>query len=353
MSLDNEMDSLVSIKAFGVGGGGSNAVSRMAQDASASVEYIAVNTDAQALLKATTPIKLRIGDQLTRGLGAGGDPEIGADAAEESRDDIYEVVKGADMVFIAAGMGGGTGTGAAPIIAQIAKESGALTIGIVTKPFGFEGQRRARQAEQGIAKMHDAVDSLIVIPNERLLQVAGAEASWKDAFGLADDILRSGVHAISQLVTVPGEINLDFADIRSVMSNSGQSIMAIGEGRGTTRAVDAARSAIENPLLEVDITGATGVLFSITAGPDLALSEIHEAAAVIASAVDPDANIIFGVVPDDKMVDNDIRLTLIATGYEANTPSEEAVVDEILQQALGDGDFDLPPFLRRKGRIVH
>jgi cell division protein FtsZ len=351
MTTEKDIENLVSIKAFGVGGGGSNAVSRMAADASPSVEYIAVNTDAQALIKTAAPTKLRIGDQLTRGLGAGGDPEIGNQAAEESREDIYEVVKGSDMVFIAAGMGGGTGTGAAPTIAQIAKETGALTIGIVTKPFAFEGQRRARQAEEGIARMHDAVDSLIVIPNEKLLEVAGIEASWKEAFGLADDILRNGVHAISQLVTVPGEINLDFADIRSVMANSGQSIMAIGEGRGTTRAVDAARAAIENPLLDIDITGATGVLFSITAGSDLALSEIHDAAAVIADSVDPDANIIFGVVPDKK-ADKDIKLTLIATGYESNTPSEETVVDEILQQALGDGDFDLPPFLRRKGRVV-
>ena len=351
MSLGNDIDSLVSIKAFGVGGGGSNAVSRMAREASPGVEYIAVNTDAQALMRTDAPVRLRIGDALTRGLGAGGNPEIGQQAAEESRDDIYEAVKGCDMVFVACGMGGGTGTGSAPIIAQVAKESGALTIGIVTRPFGFEGVRRARQAEEGIARMHDAVDSLIIVPNERLLAVAGAEASWQDAFRMADDVLRQGVHAISELVTVPGEINLDFADVRNIMSDSGQALMAIGYGRGTTRAVDAAKAAIANPLLEVDITGAKGVLLNISAGPDLALSEIHTAADVIAQAVDPDANIIFGVVPDPK-IESEIRLTLIATGFQTTSGDreEDHVVDQILREALGDADLDLPPFLRRKSR---
>jgi cell division protein FtsZ len=352
MALSNDIDSLVKIKCFGVGGGGSNAVSRMAKEASPGVEYVGVNTDAQALARMDTPIRLRIGDQLTRGLGAGGNPEIGMKAAEESRDDIYESVKGADMVFVAAGMGGGTGTGAAPVIAQVAKETGALTIGIVTRPFAFEGSRRARQAEEGIARLKDAVDSLIIVPNERLLAVAGQDASWQDAFRLADDVLRQGVHAISELVTIPGEINLDFADVRNVMSNSGQALMAIGHGRGSSRAIDAAKQAIANPLLEVDITGAKGVLFNISAGADLALAEIHAAADVIAQSVDPDANIIFGVVPDPKS-DGEVRLTLIATGFqttEQGMMEDDRVVDQILREALGDADLDLPPFLRRKSR---
>ncbi len=353
MSLTSDVDSLVKIKCFGVGGGGCNAVNRMVAQASPGVEYIAVNTDAQALTRNERSGRLRIGDALTRGLGAGGSPEVGQMAAEESRDQILEEVKGADMVFVAAGMGGGTGTGAAPIIAEVAREAGALTIGIVTRPFGFEGVHRARQAEEGIRRLQDAVDSLIIVPNERLLAVAGSEASWQDAFKMADDVLRQGVHAISELVTVPGEINLDFADVRNIMSESGQALMAIGQGSGADRAVEAANSAIANPLLEVDITGATGVLFNIAAGPDLALSEIHAAADVIARAVDSEANIIFGVVPNDTL-NGDVTLTLIATGFQTSRRELEndAVVDEILRAALGDSPDtdDLPPFLRRKSR---
>ena len=351
MALSEDVDGLVRIKAFGVGGGGSNAVSRMAREAVPGIEYIAVNTDAQALARTDTPFRLRIGDQITRGLGAGGNPEIGREAAEESRDDIYEAVKTSDMVFVASGMGGGTGTGAAPVISQIAKETGALTIGIVTRPFAFEGAHRARQAEEGIARLHGAVDSLIIVPNERLLHVAGAEASWNDAFQMADDVLGQGVHAISELVTVPGDINLDFADVRTVMAGSGQALMSIGTGRGSTRATDAARAAIQNPLLEIDITGATGVLFNITAGSDLTLAEIHAASDVIAQAVDPNANIIFGVV-SNRASDGEIHLTLIATGFETTQDAmeDDEVVDQILRDALGDGDLDLPPFLRRKTR---
>ena len=352
MSLISDVDNLVTIKCFGVGGGGCNAVTRMVAQASPGVEYIAVNTDAQALTRNDTSGRLRIGESLTRGLGAGGSPEIGQNSAEESREQIFDEMNGADMVFVAAGMGGGTGTGAAPVIAQIARDAGALTIGIVTRPFGFEGAHRARQAEEGISRLHDAVDSLIIVPNERLLAVAGSEASWQDAFKMADDVLRQGVHSISELVTVPGEINLDFADVRNIMAESGQALMAIGHGTGSSRAVDAANAAIANPLLEIDITGATGVLFNIAAGPDLALSEIHAAADVIARAVDGDANIIFGVVPSDSL-NGDVRLTLIATGFQTSGPDMEndQVVDEILRAALGDSDSDeLPPFLRRKSR---
>ncbi|MBI4236367.1 MAG: cell division protein FtsZ, partial [Chloroflexi bacterium] len=280
MALVNDLDNLVKIKCFGVGGGGGNAVSRMAREATGGVEYIAVNTDAQALMRCDVPFRLRIGDSLTRGLGAGGNPELGQKAAEESRDDIYDAIKGADMVFVAAGMGGGTGTGGAPVIAQIAKEAGALTVGIITRPFSFEGTRRAKQAEEGIKRFQEAVDSLIVIPNDRLLAVAGVEASWQDAFRMADDVLYQGVQAIADLITVPGEINLDFADVKNIMANSGQALMAIGRGRGSGRAVDAAKAAISNPLLEVDITGAKGVLFNISGGTDLTLAEIHAAADV-------------------------------------------------------------------------
>ena len=353
MALPEDVDGLVRIKAFGVGGGGGNAVSRMAREAVPGIEYIAVNTDAQALARSDAPYRLRIGDQITRGLGAGGNPEIGRQAAEESRDDIYEAVKNSDMVFVASGMGGGTGTGAAPVIANVARETGALTIGIVTRPFAFEGSHRARQAEEGIAALHGAVDSLIIVPNERLLAVAGTEASWHDAFRMADDVLGQGVHAISELVTVPGEINLDFADVRTVMSLSGQALMAIGNGRGSTRATDAAKAAIQNPLLEIDITGATGVLYNITAGSDLSLAEIHAASDIISQAVDPNANIIFGVV-SNRASDGEVQLTLIATGFETtqDTFEDDEVVDQILRDALGDGDLDLPPFLRRKSRRV-
>ena len=352
MSLTSDVDSLVKIKCFGVGGGGCNAVTRMLSHASPGVEYITVNTDAQALDRKEKASRLRIGDGLTRGLGAGGSPEVGQMAAEESSDQIYEEVKGADMVFVAAGMGGGTGTGAAPVIAQVAREAGALTIGIVTRPFGFEGAHRARQAEEGIQRLQDAVDSLIIVPNERLLAVAGLDASWQDAFKMADDVLRQGVHAISELVTIPGEINLDFADVRNVMAESGQALMAIGRGAGENRAVEAANTAIANPLLEIDITGATGVLFNIAAGPDLALSEIHAAADVIARAVDSEANVIFGVIPNDT-IGGEVTLTLIATGFQTSGRELEndAVVDEILQAALGGSENDdLPPFLRRKSR---
>ena len=350
MSLTTDVDSLVKIKCFGVGGGGCNAVSRMAAQASRNVEYIAVNTDAQALTRVDSSGRLRIGDALTRGLGAGGSPEVGQNAAEESRDQIFEEVGGADMVFVAAGMGGGTGTGAAPVIAQVARDSGALTIGIVTRPFGFEGVHRARQAEEGIARLHDAVDSLIIVPNERLLAVAGSEASWQDAFKMADDVLRQGVHSISELVTVSGEINLDFADVRNVMSESGQALMAIGRGSGPARAIDAANAAIANPLLEVDITGATGVLFNIVGGGDLKLSELHQAAEVIQRVVDPDANIIFGMTTDMKM-ENEIKLTIIATGFPTSETLEEREdqVTRMLHDALSkdEAELDLPPFLRR------
>lgn len=303
------------IKVVGVGGGGGNAVNRMINEGLGGVEFIAINTDNQALMLSKAKTRVRIGEKLTRGLGAGGNPEIGKKAAEESSDELYEILRGADMVFIASGMGGGTGTGAAPVVAQIAKELGALTIGVVTKPFTFEGTRRIQFAEAGIENLKTQVDTLIVIPNDRLLQIADKRASLQQAFSLADDVLRQGIQGISELITVPALINLDFADVRTIMSEGGAALMAVGRASGDERARRSAELAISSGLLDVTIDGARGILFNITGGPDLSLFEVNEAAAIIKESAHPDVNLIFGAQIDENMGD-EVRITVIATGFE-------------------------------------
>ncbi|HSJ85979.1 MAG TPA: cell division protein FtsZ [Anaerolineales bacterium] len=311
------VEPIARIKVIGVGGGGSNAVNRMIDEGIQGVEFITVNTDAQALVQAKAKSRLRLGDKLTRGLGAGGDPEIGRKAAEESADELYNALKGSDMVFVTAGMGGGTGTGAAPVVAQVAKESGALTIGVVTRPFTFEGMRRMQSAEVGIGKLKEHADTLIVIPNDRLLQIADKRASLQDAFRLADDVLHQGIQGISELITIPGLINLDFADVRAIMSEGGAALMAVGKGSGDERAKKAAEDAISSKLLDITIDGARGVLFNVTGGPNMTLFEVNQAAAIIRETSHPDVNLIFGAVIDPNMGD-DIRVTVIATGFERN-----------------------------------
>jgi cell division protein FtsZ len=303
------------IKVVGVGGGGGNAVNRMVNEGLGGVEFISINTDNQALMLSKAKTRVRIGEKLTRGLGAGGNPEIGKKAAEESADELYEILRGADMVFIAGGMGGGTGTGAAPVVAQIAKELGALTIGVVTKPFTFEGTRRMQFAEAGIENLKSQVDTLIVIPNDRLLQIADKRASLQQAFSLADDVLRQGIQGISELITVPALINLDFADVRTIMSEGGAALMAVGRSSGDDRARRAAELAISSGLLDVTIDGARGILFNITGGTDLSLFEVNEAAAIIKESAHPEVNLIFGAQIDENMGD-EVRITVIATGFE-------------------------------------
>src|ERR1700716_1535961 len=305
---------------LGVGGGGSNAVNRMIQAGVRGVEFVAINTARQALARSEAPTRIHIGEKLTRGLGAGGNPNVGEKAAEESGEQIADLVRDADMVFIAAGMGGGTGTGAAPIIAQISKEMGALTVGVVTKPFTFEGRQRAKNAEDGIAQLKERVDTLITIPNDRLLEVIDRKTTLEQAFMEVDDVLRQGIQGISELITEPGLINLDFADVKSIMSDSGGALMAIGRGTGETRAQDAARMALSSPLLDISMEGARGVLLNITGGNDLALSEINEAADVVAQAADPEANIIFGAVIDPSL-ENEVKITVIATGFDVTQRS--------------------------------
>lgn len=308
-------ETFAKIKVVGVGGAGGNAVNRMIDAGVDGIEFVSVNTDAQALMGSKAPMYVRIGDKLTKGLGAGGRPEIGERAAEESADTIGEMVRGADMVFITAGMGGGTGTGAAPVVAKHARAAGALTVGVVTKPFDFEGTRRRRAAEEGIARLRETVDALIVIPNQRLLDMVDAKTSIEEAFGLADDVLRQGIGGISDLITKPGVINLDFADVKTVMKEAGSALMAIGYGTGETRCIDAAQQAIHSPLLEMDIQGATGVLYNITGGSNLTLLETSEAADVIRAAVDEEAEIIYGTSIDPSLGDG-VRITLIATGFD-------------------------------------
>ncbi|MCL5958045.1 MAG: cell division protein FtsZ [Chloroflexi bacterium] len=349
-----EVENFAQIKVIGVGGGGSNAVNRMIQADLRGVDFITVNTDAQALLYSEAPSRIRIGDKITRGLGSGGNPTIGAKAAEESSDELFDMLKGADMVFITAGMGGGTGTGASPVIAQIAKEVGALTVGVVTKPFSFEGSRRREVAEEGTARFKENVDTLITIPNDRLLQIADKKTSMLEAFRIADDVLRQGIQGISDLITVHGMINLDFADVKSIMAEAGSALMAIGHGTGENRTVDAARSAIESPLLEISIEGAKGVLFNVTGGEDLGILEVYEAAEIIQQAADPDANIIFGAVIDHRM-GNDVKVTLIATGFDSVRRSSLRSVPgmrEIPHSAKAEStdDLDIPPFLRYRQR---
>jgi len=311
----NPTNYLAVIKVVGIGGGGVNAANRMIDAGLRGVEFIAINTDAQALLMSDADVKLDIGRDLTRGLGAGADPEIGQQAAEEHRDEILDVLKGADMVFVTAGEGGGTGTGAAPVVADVAKELGALTIGVVTRPFTFEGRRRSVQAESGIASLKERVDTLIVIPNDRLLQIADGGTSVVQAFKLADDVLLQGVQGITDLITTPGLINLDFADVRTVMRDAGSALMGIGQARGESRALEAAKLAVSSPLLEASIDGAQGVLLMLAGGSDLGLFEVNEAADVITQAAHPDANIIFGAVIDDSLGD-EVKVTVIAAGFD-------------------------------------
>jgi cell division protein FtsZ len=365
------------IKVLGLGGGGSNAVNRMIREGIQGVEFVAINTDAQALMLSEAPQRIHIGEKLTKGLGAGGNPEIGRKAAEESNDELYEVVRGADMVFLTAGMGGGTGTGAAPVAANIAREIGALAIGVVTRPFTFEGTKRRQVANEGIEKLKEEVDTLIVIPNDRLLQIADKRASLQDAFRMADDVLRQGIQGISELITVPGLINLDFADVRSIMSEGGAALMAMGQA-SENRASEAARQAISSELLDVTIDGARGILFNVTGGPDLTLYEVNEAAEIIRETAHPEANIIFGAVIDEGMTDK-IRITVVATGFDttatsptsrrrpttvqtrtpAERPTSQATKARTQQttrqqaefrvpQFAGSDELDIPPFLRRR-----
>jgi cell division protein FtsZ len=352
MSYVPELGNFAKIKVIGVGGGGSNAINRMIKENIQGVEFIAVNTDAQALFFSEAPYQIRIGDKLTKGLGAGGDPQIGADAAKESEEELKKAVADADMVFITAGIGGGTGTGASPLIAQLSKETGALTIGVVTKPFTFEGTRRKEVAEQGIAGLKERVDTLIVIPNDRLLDLVDKKDSIQRAFSIADDVLRQGIQGISELITVPGLINLDFADVRTIMSKGGSALMAVGRAGGDTRAVDAAYAAVSSPLLDVTIDGATGVLFNVTGGTDLTLHEVDEAARVIRDMAHPDVNLIFGAVMDPEMNDGEIQITVIATGFNGAQKRRLAVgssnIRDFPSPPFDNDNLDIPSFLRRR-----
>jgi cell division protein FtsZ len=357
--LDAGTNYLAVIKVVGIGGGGTNAVNRMINSGLQGVEFIAVNTDAQALQMCDADQKIHIGEKITRGLGAGADPKIGMEAAEENKAEIEEAMRGADMVFVTAGKGGGTGTGAAPVVAKIARDSGALTVGVVTRPFAFEGRRRSTYAEEGIKRLKENVDSLIIIPNDRLLQVAEKRTSMMDAFRMADDILRKGVQGITDLITVPGLINLDFADVRTIMHNSGSALMGIGESTSESRGSEAAKTAISSPLLEASIEGATGIILNITGGPELGLFEVNEAAEIVHNAAHQDANLIFGAVIDENNGDR-VSVTVIATGFDqrlANTRrSERSAAAEPAQQPQEEPDvsqetgdvLDIPAFLRRR-----
>ena len=379
MIMDNEdvnvmLDGTATIKVIGVGGAGNNAVNRMVEAGIRNVEFVAINTDRQALSLSKANAKIQIGEKLTRGLGAGANPDIGAQAAEESRAEVAEALKGADTVFVTAGMGGGTGTGAAPIVAQTAKEMGILTIGVVTKPFTFEGKKRLFQADRGIDNLKGKVDTLVVIPNDKLLQVIDRKTSIVEAFRMADDVLRQGVQGISDLIAVPGLINLDFADVKTIMLNQGMAHMGIGRASGENRAEDAAKQAIQSPLLETSIEGARGVIINITGGSDIGLHEANTAAELVQRSADPEANIIFGTVTDDSMGD-EIQITVIATGFEKED-ERRANLDDLVKNRwsergntntmntrnttissntntsqnsnVGNGDLDLPAFLRNK-----
>ncbi|MFI8942289.1 cell division protein FtsZ [Streptomyces syringium] len=332
---------LAVIKVVGIGGGGVNAINRMIEVGLKGVEFIAINTDAQALLMSDADVKLDVGRELTRGLGAGANPDVGRKAAEDHREEIEEVLKGADMVFVTAGEGGGTGTGGAPVVANIARSLGALTIGVVTRPFTFEGRRRANQAEDGIAGLRENVDTLIVIPNDRLLSISDRQVSVLDAFKSADQVLLSGVQGITDLITTPGLINLDFADVKSVMSEAGSALMGIGSARGDDRAVAAAEMAISSPLLEASIDGARGVLLSISGGSDLGLFEINEAAQLVSEAAHPEANIIFGAVIDDALGD-EVRVTVIAAGFDGGQPPAKGSRDKVLGSSYGGREESAP-----------
>ena len=354
--MNNQLGSyLAVIKVVGIGGGGTTAVSRMVEAGVAGVEFVAVNTDAQALLMTDADVKIHIGARATRGLGAGADPRVGLEAAQESRDELKEALKGADMIFVTAGEGGGTGTGGAPVIAEIGRELGALTVGVVTRPFGFEGRLRADQAEHGVQTLRENVDTLIVIENDRLLQVVERSTPVTDAFRMVDDILRQGVQGITDLITVPGLINLDFADVRTIMRDAGSALMGIGVARGDNRALEAAKTAISSPLLETTLDGATGILLNVTGGSDLGLHEVNEAAEVVTSAADPNANVIFGAVIDEAMGE-DVRVTAIATGFGGRPRRRrvEAAVGAgaaserpaFSAPSVADVDIDIPSFLK-------
>lgn len=356
LEFDMDFQTLAQIKVIGVGGGGSNAVNRMIEAGVQGVEFIAVNTDAQALNLSKAEHKIQIGEKLTRGLGAGANPEIGKKAAEESREMLENILKGADMVFVTAGMGGGTGTGAAPIIAEIAKSLGALTVGVVTRPFSFEGRRRAAQAESGIAALKEKVDTLIVIPNDRLLEIVDKNTPMLQAFREADNVLRQGVQGISDLIAVPGLINLDFADVKTIMTEQGSALMGIGISSGENRAAEAAKKAICSPLLETSIDGARGVLMNITGGANLSLYEVNEAADIVASAADEDVNMIFGAVIKEELED-EIHVTVIATGFDeqreprrssVKTDKEDVKID--LRPFNVSDNLDIPTFLRNRKR---
>ena len=351
---DEARDFLAVIKVVGVGGGGTNAVNRMVEAGLAGVEFIAVNTDAQALLMLDSDVKVQVGSGVTRGLGAGADPEVGRAAAQESRDELKEALKGADMVFVTAGEGGGTGTGGAPVVAEIARELGALTVGVVTRPFSFEGRRRAEQAESGIQELAERVDTLIVIENDRLLQVVEKQTSILEAFRIADDILRQGVQGITDLITVPGLVNLDFADVRTIMRDAGSALMGIGVASGDNRAAEAARMAVSSPLLEASIEGATGVLLNITGPAEMGLFEVNEAAEVVTGAADQNANVIFGAVIDESAGDQ-VRVTVIATGFgtprlrrrrTTATPVEPRREPTAEPFRTPQEEIDIPSFLR-------
>jgi cell division protein FtsZ len=361
--MHNQTESFAQIRVVGVGGGGSNAVNRMIAEGLSGVDFIAINTDAQALMLSEAPKRVRIGDKLTRGLGVGGDPDRGQKAAEESAEDLHQVLQGTDMVFITAGMGGGTGTGAAPTIARIARDEGALTIGVVTRPFSWEGAVRAEAARLGVEQLKESVDTLIVIPNDRLLEITDKRVSLQAAFSLADDVLRQGVQGISELITVPGLINLDFADVRTIMSEGGAALMAVGRASGENRAVEAVQQAVSSRLLDITIDGARGILFNITGGPDMSLFEVNEAASIIKQTAHPDVNLIFGAVIDDKMGD-EVRITVVATGFDnrqpqgraartarevrTETPSATAEPVELSVPSFDKEDIEIPAFLRRR-----
>ncbi len=358
------------IKVVGVGGSGKNALQRMIQARIHGVEFIAINTDAQDLHGSSAPVKIHIGKSLTRGLGAGMNPDIGRQAAEDTKEEIMNSLKGADMVFITAGMGGGTGTGAGPIIADLAREVGALTVAVVTKPFSFEGAQRMKIAEDGWNTLRDKVDALITIPNDRLLSIIDRKTPLLEAFAVVDDVLRQGVQGISDLITIPGVINVDFADVKAIMANSGSALMGIGRASGEDRAIEAAKMAINSPLLEVSIDGAKGVLFNVSGGADMAMAEINEAARIITEHIDADAKVIFGAVLDDKLKKGEIKVTVVATGFNNGSPvltrpnmhqtgnlfgqSSKPVsggngsIKELVDSSVNDDEFDIPAFIRRK-----
>ncbi len=336
----------VNIKVIGVGGGGGNAVNRMVQAGLKGVTFVAMNTDTQVLERSLADVKLQIGAKLTRGLGAGANPEIGRKAAEEDKEKIFEILEGVDMLFVTAGMGGGTGTGASPVVAGLAKELGILTVAVVTKPFTFEGKKRMSQAEEGINLLRERVDSLIVIPNDRLLQVASPSTSVKEAFSMVDNVLLQGVKSISDLINIPGIVNLDFADVKAIMEGAGTSLMGIGKAGGENRAREAAHLAVSSPLLETPFSGAKGVLFNVTGGPNLSIWDVNQVAEVITKSASEEANIIFGAIIDEKMKD-EVEITIIATGFDQSKEEKEEKVSEISDSFSFD-DLDVPAFLRKK-----